>query len=336
MRIEGSVTSISWIPSEAVKGVMKLPFSVGVAHYDDPPPDVLTGAPVPEVLDELRRADRFRFANHLTGWIDVEGGRMTAWGQGGEPLIGATTMRAGRSITVAAVAFAPIRHEPEVGDGWVRFRQSAGGRTGVPAPRHVNRPPFVQIAAPTAWTTLALTLHADGRQELELAGASPFPRHWLYDHEGRLVRKSGMVHFRDWYRHAFGAHSPWGDEDSPAIATEVETALERQLSLAIMRDGRRPRIRKVVADDALTRQGDEGDELYLLLDGVLAVDVDGEQLAELGPGAVLGERALLEGGRRTATLTARTTCKVAVARADELDPAALAELRESHRREEQR
>ena len=39
MRIESSVTSISWIPSEAVEGVTKVPFEMGVAHYDDPPPD---------------------------------------------------------------------------------------------------------------------------------------------------------------------------------------------------------------------------------------------------------------------------------------------------------
>ena len=39
MRIESSVTSISWIPSEAVKGVTKVPFEMGLAHYDDPPPD---------------------------------------------------------------------------------------------------------------------------------------------------------------------------------------------------------------------------------------------------------------------------------------------------------
>ena len=39
MRIESSVTSISWIPSEAVAGVTKVPFEMGVAHYDDPPPD---------------------------------------------------------------------------------------------------------------------------------------------------------------------------------------------------------------------------------------------------------------------------------------------------------
>ena len=37
-----------------------------------------------------------------------------------------------------------------------------------------------------------------------------------------------------------------------------------------------------------------------------------EEVAEIGPGAIVGERALLEGGTRTATLTARTRCRVAV------------------------
>ena len=334
MRIDGSVTSISWIPSEAVKGATKLPFAMGVAHYDDPPPEDL-GDAVVEELARLRDGDRFRFANHLTAWIEVDDdGRITGSGTDGNPMIGSTTMKVGRSITVAAVPFETITHEPEVGDGWVRFRQSAGGRTGVPAPRHVNRPPFVQMVAPTAWTTVELTLHTDGRCEIGLAGASPFPRHWLYDRTGTLSLKSGMIDFKDWYRKAFGKHSPWGDEDSPAIATVVETALERQLSLTIMRSGRKPKIRKVAEGDALVRQGDEGDELFLLLDGVLAASVDGEQLAELGPGAVVGERALLEGGRRTATLTALTPCKVAVVRTPDIEPSALAELREGHRREE--
>lgn len=335
MRIDGSITSISWIPSEAVNGATKLPFAMGVAHYDDPPPQSLGNRTV-ETLEQLRAADRFRFANHLTAWIEVDEGRITGWGQNGSPMIGTTTMKVGRSITIAAVPFETISAEPEVGDGWVRFRQSAGGRTGVPAPRHVNRPPFLQIVAPTAWTTIELTLHVDGRCEIGLAGASPFPRHWLYDQTGTLARKSGMIDFKDWYRTAFGKHSPWGDEDSPAVATEVETALERQLSTTIMRSGRKPKIRKIAEGDTLVREGDQGDELFLLLDGVLAVSVDGERLAEIGPGAVLGERAVLEGGVRTSTLTAETPCKVAVARTPDLDPAALAELSEGHRREEQR
>jgi len=55
------------------------------------------------------------------------------------------------------------------------------------------------------------------------------------------------------------------------------------------------------------------------VNGVLVVKVDGEQLAEVGPGAVLGERALLEGGTRTATLRAVTECKVAAVPADQVD-----------------
>jgi hypothetical protein len=39
MRVESSVTAISWIPSDAIEGMPKLPFELGVAHYDAPPPD---------------------------------------------------------------------------------------------------------------------------------------------------------------------------------------------------------------------------------------------------------------------------------------------------------
>ncbi len=38
MRIESSVTSVSWIPSEAIEGLPKLPFELGIGHYDEPPP----------------------------------------------------------------------------------------------------------------------------------------------------------------------------------------------------------------------------------------------------------------------------------------------------------
>ena len=34
--------------------------------------------------------------------------------------------------------------------------------------------------------------------------------------------------------------------------------------------------------------------------------MNGDVVAEIGPGALLGERALLEGGKRTATLWAAT------------------------------
>jgi hypothetical protein len=328
MRNESSVTSISWIPSEAVEGVTKVPFETGVAHYDDPPPDHI------DSLEALQAEDRFRFANHLSAWIEVVDGHIVGHGQEGGGQIGSTTLRlGGRGMTFAAVAFPDKRPHPVIGDGWVRFSQTCGGRTGVPAPRRVNRPPFIQLAAPLAWTTLTLTLFADGTSAHELTGASPFPRHWVYDPNRNLSHKSGLVDFKRWSQEAFGKHTPWGDEDSPALVTEVETAMERELSLRIMRGGVKPRIEAVKQGSTLVEQGDKGSDMYVLLDGVLAVEVNGEAVAQVGPGAVLGERALLEGGLRTATLRALTACKVAAATGAELAPEMLSELAAGHRRE---
>ncbi len=193
----------------------------------------------------------------------------------------------------------------------------------------------MQFVAPTAWSTLALTIHADGTSDYEMLGASPFPRHWIYNSEGKLEAKTGLIDFKDWWRTAFGEHTPWGDVDSPALVTAVETALERELSTVVMA-GKKPEIRKIKEGATLTEQGDAGDELYLLLDGVLRAEVDGEGVAELGPGALLGERAIIEGGTRTATLRAVTACRVAVAREVDIDPTKLTELSTGHRREESR
>ncbi len=330
MRYEARTAAISWIPSEAVTGMTKLPFEAGVTHYDDAPPDDLAALDIAA----LQAEDRFRFANELRAWIDVEDGRIVGYGQAGGGHIGISRVRFGATLDIRAVPLPDLRPEPQAGDGWVRFTQTAGGRTGVPAPRHVARPPFVQVAAPLAWSTLTLTLHADGRAEHALTGASPFPRHWVYGADGRLSHKTGLISFTDWYRKAFGVHTPWGEEDSPAVVTEVESALERELSSRIMRAGRKPDIRKFKAGRTLMAQGDAGDELFLVLDGVVRADVDGTALAELGPGVLIGERAGLEGGTRTATITAVTDCKAAVVPDSAVEREALAAVSQGHRREE--
>ena len=137
MRIESSVTAISWIPSEAVEGLPKIPFTMGVAHYDDPPPDVI------EDLDAMREADAFREANELRAFIEVaDDGSITDSGHLGTGHLGVTRLKVGpKELSVAAVALPTIQNEPEVGDGWVRFKQTAGGRTGAPAPRRPRRGP---------------------------------------------------------------------------------------------------------------------------------------------------------------------------------------------------
>ncbi|HZU75846.1 MAG TPA: cyclic nucleotide-binding domain-containing protein, partial [Dehalococcoidia bacterium] len=266
-------------------------------------------------------------------WIEVDNGRITGAGYSGGGHIGATTLRfAGRSLTLAAVALPALRQDPVVGGDAARFVQTTGGRTGAAMPRRVSHPPFVQVSAPIAWTTLALTIQSDGRSTHEVVGASPFPRHWIYDPHGDLAHKTGTTDFRRWAKNAFGGHTPWGEEDSTALVTEVETALERELSTHIMRSGRIPRVRTVVAGTTVFRQGEEGRDIVLVLDGVLSVVVDERELTHLGPGAVLGERAVLE-GRRTATLIAVTGCRLAAIDGADLDPALLQQLSQGHRRE---
>jgi CRP-like cAMP-binding protein len=67
---------------------------------------------------------------------------------------------------------------------------------------------------------------------------------------------------------------------------------------------------------------------------VIRVHRDGAELAEYGPGALLGERAHLEAGVRTSTLVAATACRIAAVEATQFDAGALAELAVGHRREE--
>lgn len=329
MRVETSVTSVSWIPSEAISGPMRLPIDLGFGHYDDPLPDHI------DDLEALRDADKFRFANDLRAWIDVEDGRVVDAGYSGGGHIGSTKVALGvGSITIPAVAFPDLQHDPAITATTATFTQTTGGRTGAPIPRRINRPPFVKVTAPTVWTTLSLTIDADGSHTHSLPGASIMPRHFIYDDAMNLVSKSGMIDFKAWTQESFGENTPWGNTDSPAIVTAVESQLERRLSTQIMREGTKPRFRKIAAGETLVIQGDPGDELFLLLDGVLGVEVDSEPIAEVGPGSILGERALIEGSNRTSTLRAMTPVRVAVANAAEIQPEALRELATNHRREE--
>jgi len=337
MRHESSVTSLSWIPSEAVTGSTKAAFEGGFTHYDDPPPGEIASSGERSV-DGLRAADRFRFANVLRAWIETDdGGHITGAGYAGDSggLMGSTRVNLGPvQRTFQAAQLPELRREPVYGDGWVRFTQTTGGRTGLPAPRRVAHPPYVQWQAPTVWTTLSLTLHADGHAEIGVPGASRFPRHWVYGGDGKLARKSGLTEFREWYRKSFGRHTPWGDEDSAALIVEVESALERSLSVQLMHGAAKPRVATFEAGTSLVRQGQPGTDVYLILDGVLRVECDGEPLAEYGPGAMLGERAGLESGTRTASLVAVTPCKVAAVDGAMLDRSSLAELSAGHRRED--
>ncbi len=328
-RFESSVTAISWIPSEAISGPSKIPFGLGVTHYDEPPPDRL------EDLEQLRTSDRFREANEVRAFIEVDDGRIVSAGHLGQGHIGATTVRVGpAALRFPAVHLPDIQVEPEIGPSSARFVQTVGGRMGLPTPRPVPHKPFVQFWPSIAWTTLALTINTDGSSSHELVGASPFPRHWIYDRDGQLVQKSGVIDFGKWFKDSFGDRTPWGEQNSPAVVAAVESALERSLSGMIMSSGAKPKIRTIAEGQNLVRQNEPSTEVFLILDGIFVVEVDDRQVAEIGPGAVVGELAGLLHGKRTATLWARTPGRVASVPHDALDSQALGNLAATHRREE--
>ena len=330
MRIESSVTSISWIPSAAIAGATRIPFELGVTHYDNPPPDEWKD------LDSVLGPEGARFANDLRAWVEVEDGRIVRYGQDGGGRVSNTLFRLrGMRVQIEAVGYPELRPEPVVDDEFVRFTQTAGGRPGMPAPRMVSQAPFVKTQGPTVWTTLALTIYADGSTGHELVGASAFPRHWIYDASGVLAGKSALIDFKTWYRTATLARSPWRHQENAVLAAEAETPLERRLSLTIMRGGAKPRIAKVRAGETLMAEGEAADDIVLMLDGMVEVDVGGTVLAQLGPGAVLGERAALEQGRRTATIRALTDCRVVSYLAADLSSDDLRELAVGHHREDE-
>src|SRR5262245_6418762 len=66
------------------------------------------------------------------------------------------------------------------------------------------------------------------------------------------------------------------------------------------------------AGDQLCVEGQPGDDFFVVVDGTAEATVDGDPLGELGAGSFFGEMALIDGGDRTATVTAKTPMKLLV------------------------
>ena len=61
---------------------------------------------------------------------------------------------------------------------------------------------------------------------------------------------------------------------------------------------------EVPAGKVLMRQGQTGNEMFVIARGRVSVERNGNVFAESGPGAAMGEMSLLSEGPRTATVTA--------------------------------
>jgi putative peptide zinc metalloprotease protein len=87
-------------------------------------------------------------------------------------------------------------------------------------------------------------------------------------------------------------------------------------SASIERLARAARVRSAGAGEVLVRQGERGAQFFIIADGQAEVSIleRGEDLSvrKLKPGDFFGERALLEGGIRTATVRALTPMRLLV------------------------
>ncbi len=68
----------------------------------------------------------------------------------------------------------------------------------------------------------------------------------------------------------------------------------------------------VPAGRVLMREGETGQEFFVLVDGSVSINRDGRHVRTLEPGDFFGEVALLSEGPRTATATAETPSKLLV------------------------
>jgi CRP/FNR family cyclic AMP-dependent transcriptional regulator len=69
---------------------------------------------------------------------------------------------------------------------------------------------------------------------------------------------------------------------------------------------------RVAAGTTIVKEGNDGNEFFVILDGSATVSRQGRKIATLGPGSGFGELALLEKAPRNATVVADTEMELVV------------------------
>jgi CRP/FNR family cyclic AMP-dependent transcriptional regulator len=62
--------------------------------------------------------------------------------------------------------------------------------------------------------------------------------------------------------------------------------------------------------ETIFREGEPGDRMYAIVEGEVDIIAMGHHVSTIGPGAIFGEMALIDASPRSATVSAKTTCKV--------------------------
>jgi len=70
---------------------------------------------------------------------------------------------------------------------------------------------------------------------------------------------------------------------------------------------------EVPAGKVLMRQGETGDEMFIVATGRFTIERNGQFVRDIGPGGVIGEMALVSEGPRTATVIAAEPSRILLA-----------------------
>jgi CRP-like cAMP-binding protein len=70
-------------------------------------------------------------------------------------------------------------------------------------------------------------------------------------------------------------------------------------------------IRVLAPGEVVFREGDAGDLMFAVIEGVIELSVNGRTVDAVGPAQIIGEMALIDHSARSATATAQGEAKVA-------------------------
>jgi len=59
-------------------------------------------------------------------------------------------------------------------------------------------------------------------------------------------------------------------------------------------------------------EGEQGSQMYVVMKGEVVISIHGRNMAVAGPGEIVGEMALINSNIRSATVTAKTDCRLAL------------------------
>ena len=199
-----------------------------------------------------------------------------------------------------------------------------------PRPRRVRRRSWSSTASATRWSRSPTR----GASSRELRAVSESPVHYAElagaEHAfdiGPSVRTARVVEAIERFlatvragraaaragrgdRLGCGRQIPSGErpvdvsalKNTPLFADVPEEALTKVATFATLESA--------VEGKTIIREGGYSNDFYIIEDGTVKVEREGEHLADLGPGDVFGEQGLLEKQERSATVTATSPVRL--------------------------